>query len=190
MPVRYRYTSRRAYWAAAAVSVVALVAAVLLLTHRDDDDAGSDPSANTPDYPAQRETGREHDQQERDRRKRRADKAGSEREEDAPSLLTGAPGDIPTLSEGPHRAVLTVTSASGGMVGVKYAFRTGSTYRDGRATADGSWRAEATVSGSAPVALVIGQVVSGTVTCTASVDGRVVSTRSNSGSFATVVCGA
>lgn len=186
MPVRYRYTSRRPYWAVAAVSVVALVAAVLLFTQRDRDDAGSDPSASTRDYPAQREPG----QKERERRERRADKAGSHREEDAPGLLTRAPGDIPTLSEGPHRAVLTVTSGSGGMVGVKYAFRTGSSYRHGRTTADGSWRAEATVSGSAPVALVIGQVVSGTVTCTASVDGRVVSTRTSSGSFATVVCGA
>ncbi|KAA1428236.1 hypothetical protein [Nocardioides antri] len=189
MPYRhhYRNSRRKAYWALGAVAVVVLVVVGLLVVSQRDGPDG-DSSTIATDRPTERGTDR--DDQRRRHDKKRRDKAGSKGQEDPPSWLAGAPDQGAFVPGGAHRAVLTVTSAQGTPVGVKYAFRTGATYRDGTVTANGSWRAAETVRGHEPLAGVIGQVASGSVTCTATLDGRVISTRTSSGRFATVLCAA
>ena len=87
--------------------------------------------------------------------------------------------------------MLTVTFDPGTLAGIRYAFRTGATYRDGEtSTSSGSWSGQETVRGHEPLAGLVAQVVSGTVSCTARLDGRVVSTKTSSGRFATVLCAA
>lgn len=87
-----------------------------------------------------------------------------------------------------HHAVLTVTSSTGSPIGVKYAFRTASGFRTGRTATARAWTAEATVRGTEPLSGLVAQVGSGSITCTASIDGKVVDRKSNAGRYATVSC--
>ncbi|HWU22242.1 MAG TPA: hypothetical protein VN088_12000 [Nocardioides sp.] len=88
----------------------------------------------------------------------------------------------------PHHAVLRVTT-SGAPAGIRYAFRTSAGVRSTDArTTNRSWTAADTVRGIEPLAGVIAQVASGTVSCTVTIDGRVVDTKTSSGRFAIVSC--
>ena len=82
--------------------------------------------------------------------------------------------------------------SSGSPIALKYAFRTGDHYTSGRTAVRGSsWRQSATVRGNEPLAGVVAQVgPTGSVTCTVTLDGRVVDTKTRSGSWAVVYCGA
>lgn len=190
MPYRRHTDRRKAYLVVGAVVGVVLigVALVVVTTREDDDDGGS---AGDSEIAGERTDRRfTDDDRRRDRTRDRRERDDRERPAEAPDWMAGAP-DTGSYGDGPHRAVLTATTARGALIGVKYAFRTGAGFRDGQTTSSsGSWSAAETVRGHEPLAGLIAQVVSGTVTCTASIDGRVVYSRTNSGRFATVVCAA
>lgn len=183
MPYRRSHRSRReAYWAVGAVAVVVLLGVALLVmaNRHDDPDDGSERDRTAQDATTDRKM--------RDHERRR--KTRPSRSEAPPGWLSQAAG-TGGYDDTPRHAVLTATTSSGSLLGVKYAFSTGAGYRDGKASSTtGSWRAEETVRGFEPLAGLVAQVVDGTVTCTATIDGRVVSRSTNSGRFATVVCAA
>lgn len=169
------------YVALAVAAVVALVAIVYLIGTRDGDEPGYEPPAVAKDRASDADPGREEDG-------RRRDKSSASPEDDAGPDWFGELGTDADAAPGPHQAVITVTSSPGTAVGLKYAFRTPGGIRSGLTQATSSWSDSATVSGGEPLAGVIAQVASGTVSCSVRIDGRVTSHRTSSGSFATVTC--
>lgn len=188
MPYRRHTDRRKAYLVVGAVVGLVLIGvALVVVTTREDDGGAAGDTEIAGERTDRRATGEER---RRDRARDRKERDDRPRPAPAPDWLAGA-ADTGSYGDGAHRAVLTATTARGTLIGVKYAFRTGAGFRDGQTTSSsGSWSAAETVRGHEPLAGLIAQVVSGTVTCTASIDGRVVYTKTSSGRFATVVCAA
>ncbi|UDY24642.1 hypothetical protein [Nocardioides sp. Kera G14] len=105
----------------------------------------------------------------------------------APSWLTSAfQGSSATL--GARRAVIRLTASDNGPMSVRYAFNTGDGYDSGSLQSTGSWSKAEQVQGVEPLVGVIGQVIRGTLTCTVTLDGKVISHQSRSGAWAVVQC--
>lgn len=178
MPYRTHSDSRVVWYGVlVAAAVAALVALIYFLgTHR----VGEEPAYEPPKTVQDRSTGHPRHRH--------------HREQPAQPSTTGGPGwfaDLPFgpgVAPGPHEAVISVSSGTGDAIGIEYAFRTGEGVRSDRTQTSSSWTASRTVRGGEPLAGVIAQVASGSVSCSVRVDGRVISQKTRSGEYATVSC--
>lgn len=184
MPYRAHDRLRGIGYVVLAAAAVAAVLVAVLVIGRHDDEPGYQPPAGA-GHVTDGSAGRDGDRAAR--RDHRRGGGPSSPGSGGPGWFAGLPlsGDV---SAGPHEAVISVTTAAGTAVGVKYAFRTGSGVDSGLTTAVSSWTASETVRGGEPLAGVIAQVADGTVSCTVRIDGQVTSHRTGSGHYATVTC--
>ena len=197
MPYHRSHTGRIVAGILAAILVVGLVALVVeRVGHRSADDHGftaKDPGQSP--SPKPRKVRIKHPRQ---AQASSSASPASAAAADAPTWMLGIPEagklhvDVESVPGAPHQAVISVVSSSGSPIALKYAFRTGDHYTSGRTAVRGSsWRQSATVRGNEPLAGVVAQVgPTGSVTCTVTLDGRVVDTKTRSGSWAVVYCGA